>query len=278
MTIFNSLHDIDFIYDYFNHMNIHIMKFKNIIGFILFNVILYGYMGNYAYADYKSGEKAYRKGDFTTALKLWLPLAQKDNKKAQFQLAKIYANGRGVEKNDATAFKWYSRAAFNGHKQATFNKAHMLLNGIGTKKNSNEAFIIYYRLANKYNIVKAQNALAHAYENGVGIKKDFKMAKKWYDKAALSNDLSSQLSLANMLLLNGAKKYQMMAIFWLQAACIKGSIKALNKLQALYKNGLEKKVFVDNYAITMDWLKDSHPKSIPNYSKCPLFAQIGSVD
>ena len=47
------------------------------------------------------------RSDYATALRLFRPLAEKGNPRAQFNLGFMYANGRGVPKNYAEALKWY---------------------------------------------------------------------------------------------------------------------------------------------------------------------------
>ena len=60
------------------------------------------------------GLTAYEKADYTTALRLWRPLAEQGNARAQFNLGLMYANGRGVPQDYAQAVKWYRLAADQG--------------------------------------------------------------------------------------------------------------------------------------------------------------------
>ena len=59
------------------------------------------------------GFKAFTAGNYEQALRLWLPLAEKDDDKAQYNLEILYQQGLGVEKNPKTAFIWYKRASAN---------------------------------------------------------------------------------------------------------------------------------------------------------------------
>lgn len=67
-----------------------------------------------ATADFKAGQAAYGRGDFTTAYEEWLPPAEQGNPMAQYMLGTMYDGGEGVPKNDAEAEKWYRKAAKQG--------------------------------------------------------------------------------------------------------------------------------------------------------------------
>ena len=60
---------------------------------------------------FEDGLAAYESKDYATALKLWQPLAEQDDAKAQFNLGNMYENGRGVSQDAAEAVKWYRKAA-----------------------------------------------------------------------------------------------------------------------------------------------------------------------
>jgi len=50
---------------------------------------------------------------------------------AQFQLGLLYASGRGVAEDDATALTWYRRAALQGHGLAQYSLGNAHVRGIG---------------------------------------------------------------------------------------------------------------------------------------------------
>ena len=60
-----------------------------------------------ARAGFDEGLAAYYVGDFETALKEFLPLAEKGDANAQFGLGVMYHDGRGVPQDDAEAVRWY---------------------------------------------------------------------------------------------------------------------------------------------------------------------------
>jgi TPR repeat protein len=64
-----------------------------------------------AFAYPCSAAFAYDKQDYAAALKEWEPLAKQGNADAQNNLGTMYANGKGVLKDDKQAASWYQKAA-----------------------------------------------------------------------------------------------------------------------------------------------------------------------
>ena len=56
-------------------------------------------------------EQAYQRGDYATAFKLWLPLAEAGSAWAQENIARMYERGEWVAQDSAMANEWYQRAA-----------------------------------------------------------------------------------------------------------------------------------------------------------------------
>ena len=69
-------------------------------------------------ADFQKGLDAVQRGDYTTALREWKPLAEQGVAFAQYNLGVMYANGQGVPQNYKTAVKWYRLAAEQGDADA----------------------------------------------------------------------------------------------------------------------------------------------------------------
>jgi len=70
----------------------------------------------------------------------------------------MYADGRGVEKNDREAFAWMVRAAEQGHARAQFNLGAMYETGRGVVKNKRDA-VAWYRKAAEQGFAEAQARL-----------------------------------------------------------------------------------------------------------------------
>ncbi|SVE43172.1 uncharacterized protein METZ01_LOCUS496026 [marine metagenome] len=72
--------------------------------------------------SYKIATRAYRAGDYATALMYLRPLAEQNHKKAQGTLGWMYEAGKGVGRDYIMAFVWYDLAVTNGHNKARRNR------------------------------------------------------------------------------------------------------------------------------------------------------------
>ncbi|MBN2143302.1 MAG: sel1 repeat family protein [Candidatus Aureabacteria bacterium] len=129
-------------------------------------------------ADYDSGLKAYSNGDFQKALKEWKPLAEQGDAQAQHNLGVMYGKGKGVQKSDAEAFKWFLKAAEQGYAKAQSNLGVLYATGAGVEKNLGEA-LKWYTKAAEQGVTQAQYNLSVMYFKGEGIKPDFVNALFW---------------------------------------------------------------------------------------------------
>ena len=134
-------------------------------------------------AGFQEGVAALERGDFVTALHELKPLADLGNRRAQFALGVMYANGHGVVQNDAVAAMWYGRAAEQDYARAQFSLGVMYSEGKGVAKNYAIA-LGWYRLAAAQGLARAMNNLGVMYEYGQGTPRDLGKAYAWYDMAA----------------------------------------------------------------------------------------------
>ena len=96
---------------------------------------------------FEDGFKAFQRGDYATAVRLWLPIANQGDAGAQYNLGVMYSNGQGVAQDYAEAVKWYRKAAERGD-------------------------------------AKAQGNLGFMYDNGQGVPQDYVQAHMWFNLAA----------------------------------------------------------------------------------------------
>lgn len=136
-----------------------------------------------AWADFKAGENAYHRGDYATALREWQPLAKQGHVVAQYNLGLLYANGQGVQKDDAQARQWYEKAAVQEHADAQVNLGSLYDYGRGVPQDFKMAVRWYRRSANQGNDL-AQRRLGLLYERGDGVPKDYVQAYMWYKLGA----------------------------------------------------------------------------------------------
>jgi TPR repeat protein len=67
---------------------------------------------------WEEGMAAYNRGDFVPAIRLFRPLAEAGNPKAQSVIGAMYRKGQGVAKSSSRAFMWFSLAAKRGDAKA----------------------------------------------------------------------------------------------------------------------------------------------------------------
>ena len=97
-----------------------------------------------------------------------LARAEKGDLNAQFDLAGMYYEGKGVPKNSAEAVKWFRLAANQGDMYAQFFLGLAYANGEGVPKNNAEA-VKWSRLAANQGYADAQFNLGFSYDIGKGV-------------------------------------------------------------------------------------------------------------
>ena len=109
----------------------------------------------------EDGYAAYQQGAYEQAFKLLRPLADGGNGAAQFSIGYMYAKGRGIQRDDAEAIKWYRLAAANSNADAEFN-------------------------------------LGRRYDDGQGVSQDYAEAAHWYLLAAAQGNVAAEVNLGFM--------------------------------------------------------------------------------
>jgi hypothetical protein len=66
----------------------------------------------------KAGVESWQRADYSGAVAIWRPLAEKGDPDAAFNLGQAYRLGRGVPINLAAAKTWFERSANSGHVDA----------------------------------------------------------------------------------------------------------------------------------------------------------------
>ena len=131
---------------------------------------------------YKDGLDAYNSGDYTTALRLWRPLAKQCNARAQFNLGLMYYKGRGITQDYGEATKWWRLAAEQGHATAQFNLGVMYEDGRGVPQDHAEA-VKWHQFAAEQGHADAQHNLGVTYATGQGAQQDYVQAHMWFSLA-----------------------------------------------------------------------------------------------
>jgi TPR repeat protein len=93
------------------------MKKQMMMGGLVLAAQILGIAGVIA-GPWEDGMASYNRGDYVPAIRLFRPLAEQGNAKAQSVLGVMYRRGQGVARNSVRAFLWFSRAAARGDARA----------------------------------------------------------------------------------------------------------------------------------------------------------------
>jgi len=199
---------------------------------------------------FEDGVAAYNRGDYTTALRLWRPLANQGATEAQYNIALMYDGGIGVKQDSAEAANWYRAAANKGYAPAQYNLGVMYGKGEGVKADSAES-IKWYRIAANQGYVDAQYILGMRYSNGQGVVQDYVEAAKWYRLAGDSGHANAQLILGRMYAMGeGVAQDYAEAVKWHRLAANQGNAIAQLLIGGAYNEG---KGVTQNYAEALKW-------------------------
>lgn len=84
---------------------------------------------------------AFDAGDFKTAAKILSHLASQGDQAAQYNLAMLYLEGKGVPKDDAMAASLFEDSARQGNPGAALDLGILFRNGQGMKKDLERAYM-----------------------------------------------------------------------------------------------------------------------------------------
>jgi TPR repeat protein len=89
------------------------MRNPIVIGGLIIAAQFLGIAGAFA-GPWEDGMVAYNRGDYMPAIRLFRPLAEAGNTRAQHLIGVMYHRGQGVAKNPVRALAWFSVAARRG--------------------------------------------------------------------------------------------------------------------------------------------------------------------
>ena len=113
--------------------------------------------------------------------------AEKGDAEAQYNLGKMYHDGKDVAKDDVEAVKWFRKAADQGYAAGQNGLGFMYVTGDGVPKDEAEA-VKWFRKAADQRYAKGQFNLGLMYDNGQGVPKDEAEAYKWWLLAGAQGD------------------------------------------------------------------------------------------
>lgn len=135
---------------------------------------------------YKEAKELYDAKNYTQAVPKLKAAAEKGHKKAQYRLGRCYEKGRGVSKDETSAFQWYTKSAAQDYAKGQYALGNCYKEGLGTAKDHKKAFE-YFTKAAQHDNADAQYQLGKCYMKGKGTTADAKKAASWFKKA-VSNE------------------------------------------------------------------------------------------
>lgn len=118
---------------------------------------------------------------------------------SQIRLAYGYQNGIGVKKNKKLAFAMYEKAAEQGNQEAIKEMIYRYANGNGVKKEVAYSVIWFKKLSDS----STQLEIAHAFENGIEVKKNEAIAMAMYEHMIKNNNMTAGYKLVELYIRNG---------------------------------------------------------------------------
>jgi len=109
--------------------------------------------------------------------------AEQGDAEAQFNLGKMFYEGKIVPRNYVTAAAWFKKAAEQGNAAAQNSLGAMYASGQGGSKDYRQA-VAWYEKAAGQGVVAAQTNLGYLYANADGDLKSEVSAYAWYSVAA----------------------------------------------------------------------------------------------
>ena len=158
------------------------MSLKKILSLFLLSFSLIGSSNG----DYGDGDNAYSEGDYEGAFLEWLQVAEQGDARSQYNVAWMYANGKGKVQDFQEAANWYEKSAHQDYVDAQYNLANLYLRGSGVVQNDYLAFSWFIKAAEQGD-APAQYNLGRMYLLGKGSDKNILEGRFWM-KLAIEND------------------------------------------------------------------------------------------
>jgi TPR repeat protein len=165
------------------------MRYKYLVAFVLIAALA----GPASAQSVKAGIAAWQKADYSAAVAIWRPLAEKGDADAAFNLAQAYRLGRGVPLDLAAAQNWFQRAASQGHIDAQTTLGLLLFqngNRIGGLR--------WLKMASEKGEPRAMLVYGTALYNGDGIPQDPVLGYAYISRAAAQGLTAAKETLSQL--------------------------------------------------------------------------------
>ncbi|MFG1346445.1 tetratricopeptide repeat protein [Xanthobacter autotrophicus DSM 431] len=184
---------------------------------------------------FRTGAQAIRAGQTAKGMDALGYAAAQGHAMAQWKLARIYADGDGVKRDDAKAFEYFSKIAnshaddYPGTAQSRFvANAFVALGGYylvgipsaGVKRDPARARDMYSYAASYFGDADAQFHLGKLYLDGVGGARDARSAGRWLTLSAQKGQFEAQALLGQLLFRgdSGVPRQGARGLMWLTLA------------------------------------------------------------
>jgi hypothetical protein len=176
--------------------------------------------------------------DYVQAAAYLRQSAERGYAPAQNDLGALYARGMGVPKDEAQAWQWFRKAADQGDSLGELNVGLCLAWGQGVATNLAEA-IEWYQKAARQHEVQAELELGDIFLGGRGLPADWLKSRKWYAKAAGQGSLRAVNALGYICETGGfgVAKDERRAVKYYQRAAIAEDVKGAVNLGRMYLDG-----------------------------------------
>lgn len=143
--------------------------------------------------EIRGGEyTAYDRGNYQTALQVWLPLAEGGDAKAQTYVGEIYEKGVGSAPDYAAAAKWYRKASEQNDARAMNNLGYLFEKGLGVAQDKQAALALYRRASGQTGVIALDESSARPIDDGRIKKLESELAKTRDELERAKNELEVQ--------------------------------------------------------------------------------------
>lgn len=143
--------------------------------------------------DLASANRAWRSGHFDEATRIWSPLAEQGQPRAQALMGWSHEVGQGSEQDMNRAISLYRQSAQAGDPFGQYRLAELYLRGAGVKRDLRQAFH-WMDLAARNGDVPAMLKVGILHLMGASGRVDLSLAKQWlYQAAQKGNKLALQV-------------------------------------------------------------------------------------
>jgi TPR repeat protein/transglutaminase-like putative cysteine protease len=180
---------------------------------------------------------------------------------AEYQLGSLYAVGQGgVTPDSGTAVQWFRKAADQGLAPAQDSLARAYGEGLGVPKEAGQA-LAWARKAAEQGDGDGYYLVGQAYEWGRGVSRDYGQAMLWYLKSSGVGDPQGEAAIAALYYSGlGIAKDVNQSLAWEKKAADRGWAPAQNTMGYEYLKGVD---VPRDYTLSLAWLHKAAAQGEP---------------